>query len=173
MKRFHFMNNVDLNDGLSGVYEECGCRRLTVLMRRLFKNEEEFLNFMNCYCNQAAEFPEMLECSVDSYVSIPEPVYNSMKLCHKEQDTFSIALIWRSFLIDVIECFRIGKMDAWLSFKANVIDIITKREIQDAHANSGLISYIINAHMINFSGVNIGKIVFFDKINNFLAYLRC
>lgn len=174
MKRFHFKNNEVLDSKIIDLSNKNNCASLTIFIRRvLFNDEKEFLIFMNYYYQRNIGFKIVNGCSVNRKVSIPEAVYHGLKLCHKELDTYSMALIWRSFLIDIVECFETGGGEAWQDFKKLVIENGVTHEKRQRKNNKIILRRIQAVHIPGISSRNINKIVFFNNSNEFIGYLRC
>lgn len=174
MIRFHFTNNIKLDTDIIAICEMCDCSTMTNLLNRvLFVNIREFLLFMNYYCQRNAGFKNICGCTVNRKISIPEVVYLSMKLCHEEMNTFSIALIWRSFLLDIVECFQLGGLERWEDFKREVIESGENIERENRLENNRFIKSINNVHMTGINTQDISKIGFFTFGNRFLGHLRC
>lgn len=174
MVRFHFKNNRELDNGILSLCEEFKIRGITAFINNfLFESEQELILFITSYCSDDKNFKSITGCGVSRKVSIPEPVYHSMKLCHKELDTFSIAVIWRSFLIDVLKCFTEGGFDAWQEFKFAVIESVLTSQRKVRNENKNLIKLVKSVHMHNFKLLSINRISFFDRNNEFLGYLHC
>lgn len=172
MKRFHFVNNQELDSSIVSLCSSLDCRNLSKLLELIFDSDDEFYEFATGFCRRDTVFETVNVCRVDSYVLIPEAVYNTMKLCHKELDTFSIALIWRSILITIVECFIAGGFQEWQRYKRGVILGCETSEMEDVENDRELLSEVRNCHKINFTEMIGGKISFFNNSNEFLGYLR-
>lgn len=173
MIRFHFMNNKDLDNEIMRLCASFNCDSMSVFINGiLFENETDFLIFINHYCNGLNTFQRISGCRINRKVSIPETVYHGLKLCHKELDTYSIALIWRSLLLKVVECFNTGGLEAWKEFKDRTIQSGEIRDNNHAENNSLLLNMISNVHIPGFQSQNISKIGFYTFGNEFLSYLR-
>lgn len=173
MKRFHFKNNPELDMQLLKLYKAFNCKTLTDFINRvLFSNQREFLIFIDYYCCNNIEFEKIDRCIKNRKVSIPEAVYNSIKLCHKELDTYSMALIWRSFLINVVDCFLKGGRENWENYKRSLIETVEIDEENSRSMNVTFMSEAQSVHISNMIPKNISKIVFFSISNVFLGYLR-
>lgn len=95
-----------------------------------------------------------------------------LKQCHKELDTYSIALIWRSILIDVVECFADDGRDAWEDFKRRVMEMGEIHENEKQEINERFIESIGSVHIPGLSTQFISKVCFFTFGNEFIGYLR-
>lgn len=165
MIRFHFMNNEDLDNALMKLCEVYNYDSISILINQvLFQNMREFIMFINHYCHENTVFKTVVGCRVNRKVSIPDTVYHSMKLCHKELNTYSIALIWRSLLLDIIECFTIGGLDEWNEFKRSVIEKGIMREKKTRKDNRILLNHINSVHIPGTSWQNISKIGFYESV---------
>lgn len=174
MKRFHFMNNEALDNNLLSLCEVYQCETISNLINRiLFCDIREFLIFMNHYCQKNVEFKTVKKCTIRRKISIPEVIYFSMKLCHEEFNTYSIALIWRSFLIDLVECIERGGLDEWEKFKRHVLDIGIMQERKLRKNNRVILRKINSVHIPGILRKNISKIGFYTFGNEFMGYLRC
>lgn len=173
MKRFHFKNNKELDSKIYRLKEKFICSTLSDLFnKKLFKGVREFLNFMNFYCYRNTKFKNTTGCNVSRKVSIPFVVYYSMKLCHDELDTFSIAFIWRSMLLDIVDCFERGGLEEWERFKMSVIDSGKTRDKNQAKDNELLLDNLSSVHIPGLIWQNISKIVFFTLGNQYMGHLR-
>lgn len=174
MKRFHFMDNEGLDQKIKDIYNTYNCNKLSIFITRvLFRNENEFLIFMTYYCQRNSKFKTVKNCKISKKVTIPDAVYHTMKLCHKELNTYSIALIWRSFLIDVVECFTNTGLDGWTEFKEKIIENGQKNEKNKNIKNKPFLKKINCVHIPGLTASSISKIVFFSFNNEFIGYLRC
>lgn len=174
MVRFHFKNNEKLDTKFINLCNSFNCNAMSAFINKvLFRNFTEFLIFINYYCSKDRDFKVVQGCRINRKVSIPDEIYHSLKLCHKEKNTFSIAFIWRSFLIDVVECFLAGGLVEWENFKREVIESGQIQEKQSRDNNKFLLNSIYNVHIPGISSLNISKIVFFTIGNRFLGHLRC
>lgn len=173
MMRFHFKNNDRLDQAIMDLVERYNCDGISMLLNNiLFRNVREFLTFVNHYCVEDMVFRTVEGCKVNRKVSIPDVVYHGLKLCHKELSTFSIALIFRSLLIDVVECFAAGGLEAWEDFKRRVIEMGEIHEIVEREINDRFIQTIESVHIPGFTWQNISKVCFFTLGNEFIGYLR-
>lgn len=172
MKRFHFMNNVDLDKRVSAICQLYKVRDLSELFTLLFEDEDEFLRFVKAFCIRDRVFFSVKECDVDSYVKIPEAVFKTLKLCHMELNTFSIAFIFRSILISVVDCFQKGGMVLWNEYKRDLISAKDESDNSDIQDNFELIEMIKKYHMAAFPKNFFGKISLFSYWNSFLCDLK-
>lgn len=173
MIRFHFVNNAELDREIMSLCERFNCRRMSDFVNRfLFRNLREYLIFVNRFC-QEGNFAIVSGCRVNRKVSIPESVYHGLKLCHKELDTYSIALIWRSLLLKVVECFNDGGLEVWEEYKRQVIERGEMKEKRLKRANKSFLASVISVHIPGVLSNQINKIGFYDNNNEFLWYLRC
>lgn len=174
MIRFHFVNNEKLDNDISVLCDKYNCNGISKLINQvLFRDQLELLVFINHYCSENRNFKTVKGCRINRKVSIPEVVYHGMKLCHKELNTFSIAFIWRSLLIDIIECLKNGGLKAWENYKRHVIEIGENNENDKRVVNTNFLDNIKSVHMPQLSQQNISKVVFFNFGNEYLGYLRC
>lgn len=174
MIRFHFMNNKGLDEKILAICESENCNGMSMLMNHVcFSDLREFLLFINNYCQRDEQFRTIKKCKVNRKVSIPDAVYHGLKLCHKELDTFSIALIWRSVLIDFVECYNAGGLNAWEDFKRDVIGNGQIREKRQRKDNKVLLKEISSVHITGNTWQNISKIAFYTLGNQFIGYIRC
>lgn len=157
MVRFHFMNNGILDKDIMALCEQNKCNGISDFVNKvLFVGMKEFLVFINYYCNNR-KFKTVSGCRVNRKVSIPEGVYHGLKLCHKELDTYSIALIWRSFLIDVVECFTTGGIEKWEDFKRSVVEIERIREKEQRSNNNIFLHTVESVHIPGNHWQNISR----------------
>lgn len=174
MMRFHFLNNERLDNEIMILVKRFNCVGLSMFINHiLFKDVKEFLNIVNYYCVKNMGFRTVKGCKINRKVSIPDVVYHGLKLCHKELNTYSIALIWRSILIDVVECFNTGGREEWEDFKRRVMEIGESDEVEQRDANETFIESIDSVHIPGFQWQNISKVCFFTLGNEFIGYLRC
>lgn len=172
MKRFHFVNNEELDYSLNVICKSNNCKDLSELFEVLFCDEIEFIKFINAYCHVDVLLKRVVRCNIDNYVKIPEGVFNSMKLSHKELDTFSIAIIFRSVLIEIVECFESGGMEMWEVYKLRLIGDCENIVENDNIRNTELINLLRSSRMATLISGNIEKITFFNHNSEFLLRLR-
>lgn len=169
MKKFHFMNTVELEKRVQRICDEYNCRGLSSLIRRLFSSEDVFLYFIKAYCHLYDEFRFTEECIVDRKVWIPVSVFRTLKSCHNEHNQFSIALIWRSVLLEIIERFEVGGWEAWEEYKNEIIESCRNIE-QEIEKNQYLTEKLLT-HMVQYQEGRPEKIAYFDYFNKYLGYL--
>lgn len=174
MMRFHFMNNEELDNQITAICKEYHCDNISKLLNKvLFSKKNEILIFINYYCNSRINFKTVKGCRVNRKISIPDVVYHSLKLCHKELNTYSIALIMRSLLIEIAECFATGGLKAWEDFKKLVVEIGQIKESRIKKDNQILLRNINSVHIPSISPKHISKIGFYTFGNEFIGYIRC
>lgn len=171
MKRFHYVNNKGLERNIAAICQLTGCNDLTELFRLLFISDKDFIRFTDAYCISRVDFERVFDCDVHCYVYIPEEVFNSIKKCHIESNTFSIARIFRSILVRVVECFIIGGFEYWQMFKMEVFESCKISEENDIVESTSLFLKIGTRHMSERWGINTGKLSFYNTSNEFLGYL--
>lgn len=176
MQKFHYMENPEFQNDITELYKKLNCRSFTGFFILIFRTKSETatenaVKFINCLDYQRLIIQTTYDCTKNVYIRIEEEVHRTLKHFHDTMNTFSMAEIFRSMIIEAVNFIVEYGLEIWhiyleeLLLQTDEHNEIKKNEFINHYRN------IDQAHMcLNYISKS-KKMAFFDFSSHYLDFV--